>query len=507
MKKLSKQRQLSNAEKIRVAWLRGVLYYKLRPYQKEVYNKLREIEADPKGSILIFVNASRQTGKSLTCGGIVLLEDCIRNPNTYTCFITATKQDAKDIIRKVMRPLLDDCPDDIKPKWNGSEFMYEFQNGSELAVLGADDKDQIARVRGRPRKKSVVDEARNIRYLDDLVESVLLPSALTTQGHVLLTTTPPNSPSHKSKDYYEQSKQNGSLIEYTIWDAQKSCPDIFNKEYIDRLAAASGGYQSTAFRREYEVMWVVESERAIVPEWSHIIEEGPPPKTLGNVYTKDIPRDKNYSYYKKYTCMDMGTRHATWTGYAYWDFKRAQLIVEDEWWTRGSLMTTELVANMILEKEKELWGNQKPDVRIADNNNLQMLQDLSLIYKVIFTGVSKTKDGRTGSLESHVNRLREWVTNGRIIINPRCQFLLGCLESGIWTETRDRFDTSRQYYHYDAIAGLMYLLKYVDRNTNPVPWDVDIDYSDPSLIIRKPPGADEVDSDLQGFMDMFSGNE
>ena len=452
------------------AWRRGRLRYKLRPYQRVIYDNIRKFEQlGDKGPPIIFINISRQCGKSFL-DSIILLEDCIRVATTYVTFVSSTKIDAKDIIKKVMTDIMSDCPEELKPKWRNDDHAYVFDNGSELAVLGADDDDQVRRIRGRPRHKNSVDEARNIRHLSNLVDSVLIPSMVTTGGKIILSTTPADSPAHKSKDYYDECKLQGALFELTIWDEQKSCPTEFTRDRLNYLAKASGGYKSTAWMREYEAKWVVESERAIVPEWSEITDTGP---TRGKTLTEEVPTDHLYHYYKKYTCMDMGVEDATWVGFGYYHFVRAQLIIEREWVKSGPEITTQLIAESVQHIETDLgWINLeqgKQILRIADNNNRQMLNDLTILYGTTFAPVSKTKDGKIGSLQAHVNRLREWIKNERIVINPNCKFLIGCLETGIWTENRDKFDHSLAYKHFDAIAGLMYLLKYVDQQTNPIP--------------------------------------
>ena len=72
-------------------------------------------------------------------------------------------------------------------------------------------------------------------------------------------------------------------------------------------------------------------------------------------------------------------------------------------------------------------------------------------------------------LMSMVNKIRVWMGEGRILVDPKCKELIGCLESGIWDNHREGFEESEVYGHYDALAALIYMLQVVDEKTNPTP--------------------------------------
>jgi hypothetical protein len=76
-------------------------------------------------------------------------------------------------------------------------------------------------------------------------------------------------------------------------------------------------------------------------------------------------------------------------------------------------------------------------------------------------------------LRAMVNYLRRWVNDGRLIVHPRCEFLAACLKFGVWdkspTKENPGFALSKKYGHYDALAAVIYLLRYIDERTNPVP--------------------------------------
>lgn len=439
-------------------WLKGRLRYLLRPYQKEVYDGVRRLEQQEEGPPIIFLNLSRQIGKSTT-SAIILLEDCIRNPNTFVTFISATKVDAKDIIRKVMVPILDECPPDLKPQWRQDDYAYVFSNGSELAVLGADDEAQISRIRGRPRHKNVVDEARNIRHLENLVESVLIPSMLTTGGVVILSTTPADTPEHKSKDYYEQTKVDNALFEFTIWDAKQSCPDIFTNEVINKLARAYGGFEASAWQREFECKWVVEKTRALTPEWTdeYIIR------------FDEIPRNEYYPYFQKVVFLDIGYRDFTSLLFGYWNYDLHKLFIEDEWCDTGQATLVENVAEIVKNKEKELWGEPENIFRVSDNNDPRYTGQLAADFDLPFTWVVKSKGTHDKILHGMVKDVRTALKMGQIFVSDRCKVLALTLANGLWDENFKEFERGSNIGHADALAALMYGWRMIDKFDDPVP--------------------------------------
>jgi hypothetical protein len=56
-------------------------------------------------------------------------------------------------------------------------------------------------------------------------------------------------------------------------------------------------------------------------------------------------------------------------------------------------------------------------------------------------------------------------------VSTRCKHLLGCLKYGVWDKNRKEFARSKAYGHYDHLAALIYLVRNLDRFTNPIPVD------------------------------------
>ena len=160
--------------------------------------------------------------------------------------------------------------------------------------------------------------------------------------------------------------------------------------------------------------------------------------------------------------MDSGVRDKTAVLFAYYDFKQAKLFVQREFWLSGETVRTDHIASRVKALELELEYD-KVYRRMADCNNLVLVNDLNSVYKLNF--YPTTKD----SLEAMINKVRIWIGDGRISIDPSCKELIGCLENGIWNKNRDDFGRSKVYGHFDALAALQYLVRNIDTMTNPIP--------------------------------------
>ncbi len=213
----------------------------------------------------------------------------------------------------------------------------------------------------------------------------------------------------------------------------------------------------------------------IVPEWD------------SKKYVQEVPRDEFFDFYHRYEFLDTGVRDFTINGLGYYQFKQARFVVEEEILLKGDQVRTDILADRTKEKEKALryndWvlneqgslvlrGKDKIYRRIGDNNNLIILNDLSgpkhgLTWMATTKGVlnSNAQDEDFGM----VNELRLWVNSGRLIIHPRCVYLIGCLENGIWDKSKKAFARSATYGHFDGLAALCYLIRHIDTRTNPIP--------------------------------------
>lgn len=439
---MSAARKFTKEELTQEAWKRGNLAYKLYDYQVVLYEALWKAITNPS-CVKYVLKCSRRWGKStLLC--LIAIEFCLRKPGAQLRFTAPTAKALKKITLPIFRMLCKDAPDQFKPVYKTMEQMWLFPNGSEIHMAGTDNGNAES-LRGTASDLNLIDEAGFATDLDYVLRDILMPQTLTTGGKTLLASSPARTPAHDFTEISRECEVDGYFQKFTIYDN----PSI-SQATRDLYAKESGGYESTTWLREYECKDVVDESLAIIPEWK-------------DEYIKEIPRDEYYGYYHKYVGMDLGRIDQTALVLGPWLFRDATLYIEDEIIMEGTTWTTETLKSELLKKEKELWGEQKPFRRISDNNNPHLINDLSSLYNVWFMQTDKD------ALEAMVNAVRELVARGQLIVHPRCTNLIGCLRWGVWDQKRKGFDRSKKLGHFDALAALIYLVRNLARNSNPIP--------------------------------------
>lgn len=430
------------------AWHRGNLSWKLHTTQKLIDKAMTSAPGQ-----LFVGNCSRQMGKSFwaVCKAI---EQAIKHPKSQIRYGAAFQSDLVDFIIPAFEKVLEDCPASIKGKYKTQGSKFVFPNGSEIKLVGLDKNPNG--LRGNTLDLIILDECGFVSNLDYIYKSVIIPATThRPNAKIILISTPPATPAHAFVDYALRAEQAGSYAMFTIYQNP-----LIDQATIDRLMEESGGSTSTTWRREYLCEFVTDTDSAIIPEWK-------------DDYAVDIERDEYYGYYHKYVGMDLGVKDFTACIFGYYDFKRASLIIEDEFKMNGPSMNTELLVNAIKSKESALWGEGEnkevpasvPFRRISDNNNPHLLQDFSYLHNLTFIATNKD------TLEAMINEVRLLVQSGRIIINPKCLQLLGCLKYGVWDTKKKAFARSTVYGHFDHLAALIYLVRNLAQHSNPIPAD------------------------------------
>jgi hypothetical protein len=457
----SSERLPSDEELKAYVWSQGDLDYLLRPHQDRIEKAF--IDSPER----VFVEEiGRQVGK--TFWNIKkAVETCLIIPQGRVKYASAFLTSVEEYAVPTFRKILNDCPESIRPKWLESKRKAVFKNGSELKLLGLDrDKDAG---RGPYCDLYIIDEAGFVKNLQDVIDSIILPMFNTRPwGRIILSSSTPESPAHPFIGFADKYEILNSYILMTIDD---------NKELsVERINEIKSEYTSqTAMLRELYCKRIVESTRAIIPEFQES-------------FVEDVQPDEFRQFYHNYVFMDLGVKRDYTAGLlCYYDFLRAALIVEDEFGMMGPDMTTERLAAMIHEKEK-IWDTVGPIQtkgkvwkRVADNNNPLLVQDLGATYGLPFIGTDKSR------LVSMVNAVRIWVQHGRVIVHPRCKNLRGCLRSGIWDEPRREFDHSIAFGHFDWLAALVYGVRNVDTITNPIPITYGYNLLSPNTLVIHPP--------------------
>lgn len=443
------QPEPTNEQRLDRAWREGILDWKLRPAQL----KLESIFNRPRSSLKLILNCARRLGKSFWLFKKAC-ESAIRRPQFPVRYAAPTAVALRKIVLPIARRFLLNCPPQYKPVWISSERMYRFPKilGSGEIHFSGCNNGHAENLRGTEAGLAIIDEAGFVDDLKYVVDDILMPQLLTTDGQLILSSSPPRTPAHPYVKFVEEAQAEDCYAELDIYQAG------YPPEKIAQFMKEAGGEKSTTWQREYLCQFVVDSLFALVPEWDH------------KQWILDWPRTEMFRFYHLYEAMDIGGIDKTVVLFGYYDFRAAKVIVEDEVVLDKPGMTSQKIAALVKEREKTLYGGRTIYKRVADNNNVILLNDLGSMYDLHFQPTGKD------NLEAMVGEVRIWVNSGKLIVHPRCKQLTGCLRFGVWAESagrpnRKKFGRSEAYGHFDAFAALVYLIRNLDVHVNPIPAD------------------------------------
>ena len=457
------------------AWRRGTLNWKLDSNQVGIR---LEMEAKPRGRFIL--ECARRLGKTyLLC--VLAVEVCIRKAGARVVYAGPTIKDVTEFIIPNFDAVCADAPPELKPFYDATKGHLRFPNGSYVHIFGCDDKRKANRGRGPAADLLIVDEAGFIPILSYVVKSVLRPQSMTTGARMFIASTPAEEPGHDFTAMAERAEANGTYARRTIYDNPRLSEERI-REYIDEDAADEGMtheeyVETDTFRREYLAERVTDATLVGVPEW---------PKVAAQL---TVERERP-EYFDGYTALDYGGADPHAALFAYLDFERGVLVVEDELLLREGENTADL-ADAIKTKERALWGTSgwdgtlrllreseganlpdewspaqgvrpQPYARIADHD-VQLTRDLRELHGIAFVPAIKTDK------QHAVNRLNVLLRQLKIEIHPRCRNLIRHLLATLW-KNHNRDDWKRKNgEHGDLVDALLYLSRAVDWTRNPWP--------------------------------------
>lgn len=371
----------------------------------------------------------------------------------------------RQFVLPIMRKVIETAPPGLV-ELVGTEVR--FSNGSVIVLQGCEDRVKADRLRGPEAHLAIVDEAGFLpsAILEYVVGSVLPWQLVTTDGMMMVGSSPPETPDHEFARLVAEAEAVGAYFHATIYDAPQVTADAIAKV----AAGMVGGIESVQFRREALAEFLVDPVRAIVPEFSEHISlderHAADPKWLPVVREVERP-----THFHTYIVGDLGYVDLTAVLFAYWLFTEGVLVVEDEVITERA--TSDVIQQTTAEREAALWPDgsgrvgdptraiDAPRITVADISRLQDKGDP--------TAEDSWMPAWTGNLDAGVNALRLEVAARRLVIHPRCVTLIRHLKSGIWNERRTSFERSPGMGHFDAVAAAVYLVRTVDKQRNPYP--------------------------------------
>lgn len=473
---------ISKKQAIDELWRRGHLSFMLDSSQKDLYKLFHESDHKVQTWLL-----SRRSGKTFSLC-VLALEACIKKKNTIIKFVAPTKLQISTILRPLMKKILEECPQDIAPEFKAKDYIYYFPNGSEIQLAGSDG-GHIEKLRGGDADICIIDEAGDVDDLKNAVQSVLLPTTLTTKGKVLISGTPPKAPDHEFIYFIEKGEMEGSLIKRTI----ENNPRVTQKD-VDELIKELGGLTSSACRRELFCEIIKDENLSVIPEFTPALE-------------KEIVKDwKKPVFYDTYVAMDLGIVDYTAVVFGYYDFRADKVIIEDEYAVRGTDLQLPSLVKKIKEIEAKHWTHgltlevRKPLLRVSDHNQIA-LNEMARISNNEVNFVPAKKDDK----ESALNNLRVLIANKKIIIHPRCVGLIRHLKNVKWASLTNKktFARSPDDGHYDFVDAMIYFARHVDFRRNPYPRDYEMDLRREDVFINNPNFKPQATQSNQQRVDVF----
>lgn len=429
---------ITPSELIKYCWENGNLEYKLDDLQIKIK---KQIESSIEKSFIIL--SSRQIGKSFL-SVIIALEYCINNPGKIVRILAPTLKQVFDIVNDNLLPVIADAPPMMV---NPLRSKNQWQIGESSLRLGALERAHVDGNRGGNASLIIYEEggfvaSDDYRYA---IQSAVGPQLIRSNGIELHISSPSEDENHYlHTSVLPRCEQKGMAFRYTVYDS----PSL-TQEQIDEAAKRCGGYETEAFQREYLARIIRSSQLMVIPEFdetSHVGEFALP------------------EYYTSMTSIDMGgKKDKTAILLVVWDFLMARLLVWDELIFDENTTTAEIIAAArVAESQLKTFGKSR--VRWADvhgQSQVDMINEYGYYLRV-----PEKQDA-----DSHVNFLRLAFTQGKILIHPRCQHLIGCIKHARYNDKRTDFQRSPVYGHCDALMALVYAYRMADKNTNPYPGD------------------------------------
>lgn len=388
-------------------------------------------------------------------------EFCLRNPGAVIPYAALTLESAKAFVIPEATRLIGFAPEDDKPEIVDGDVR--FKNGSVLVIKGAETELAANRLRGGAAQRAYCDEAGFNPQLVYVIESVLSWTMTTTDGTLLIGSSPPLTPAHPfAKRYVSAAGLNGTLVRRKSADAPHIKPAVLAKMCEDM-----GGPLSIEWRREGECELLTDERRALCPEFSikeHQLACAPPTDAGW-----PVPMHRDW-----YASSDLGFADGSASLLGWWDFLGDRLVIEDE--RIQSQPTSDVVHGSVAEMERlHVPEGQQVVSRVADAA-LITIADMSKLLPKTVEEPGRWRLAQKDDLHAAVNAVRVHVKQHKILVHPRCKVLRNHMEFGIWNKSRTAFERLKDgeesddgLKHFDAFAALVYIDRSIQRTKNPFP--------------------------------------
>ncbi len=200
---------------------------------------------------------SRRSGKSWLTK-IELLCAALTIPDSYSVYVNRSQAECRRIMWGGKAGLLALCKRaGLKPtNVNQTRLTITFANGSTVQLIGADDAEEIEKLRGAAYDLVVVDEAQKFPRLKHFWEDIISPALGDAQGRVILTGTPSTL---LAGFFYEVTKEGSEHTGWSVhrWHYRDNLALGHLTEYNAKIKKANGWTDDhPTWLTEYENRWV-----------------------------------------------------------------------------------------------------------------------------------------------------------------------------------------------------------------------------------------------------------
>lgn len=421
------------------SWRSGILEWKLDDLQLKIS---RSINASDAKKVCIL--SSRQIGKSyFSC--VFALEYLLKNPNTIARIIAPTIEQGHNIVQDNLSKILEDAPPGLITRQK-SELRWDLSNGSSLRIGGL-KRAHVDSNRGGNASLVIFEECGFV-CADDFtygVDSVLAPQLLRSAGREIFVSTPSEDHNHPlHTKVVNECLSSNSFFRFTVFDS----PSI-SKKMIEEAIRRSGGEDTESFRREYLAEIIRSPSLMVIPHFDDIHHVKP--FTLPHFAKYIISIDWG------------GVRDLTVALIMGYDFTSDLDVIVDELTWPPNTPTFKIVDEINVLKKKYLITID--DIYADVPGQLQVDLNSTFDFPIIVPPKS--------DWSSAVNKMAVKFSMRKILIHPRCEFLIKTCRSAMFNKSKLNFERSAELGHCDALAALMYGIRVINRenqfnNNNPV---------------------------------------
>lgn len=354
------------------------------------------------------VLCSRRAGKSY-CLAVLLLVEALSKHNSISLYLALTRRSAKRIMFPLLRELI--AKYHIQAEFQNTDLIVYFPaTGSTIELAGADtNEDRAERFLGSRYTIACIDEAGSFdpELLAYLVETILSPALIDTQGRLLLVGTPREI--HAGPFYEATTNPTNAGYSFFSWNTTDNphLKHAWIKE-LDTIEQQNPTFKETAtYKREYLGQWTLIEGELVYSGFNTAIN------TTNNAI--DL-LNKNGVYI---TALDPGFTDSCAVVQMFGC--KGKIYALDTY--KAKSKNTAEIAAVLREYQQTYSGTQF----ICDSAARTMIEDLRVLYAIPIKGSEKTRKNEA------ISQLNSDFERGNIqIYRPNCQPLVTELTTLPW---------------------------------------------------------------------------